>query len=171
MRPLTPAVAALLTVLGLSLTACATHAETPHRLSPDDMVKAATRKLTDDCLARRGLAPPRPGSTPPSAAERREVDAALFGTGRAELSLRLPTGYVVHAHTDGCLAAAQRRLYGDQARWFRTSVLVDNLRPEATATHRSLAEVRARHHTEIAEWQRLRKHAVTEATALLRTQR
>jgi hypothetical protein len=44
------------------------------------------------------------------------------------LSLRLTTGHVVRAHTDGCLAAAQRRLYGDQRRWFRASVVVNNLR-------------------------------------------
>ncbi|MEU9477948.1 hypothetical protein [Streptomyces sp. NPDC048191] len=73
----------------------------------------------------------------------------------------------MRAHTDGCLAAAQRRLYGDQVRWFRTSVVVDNLGPEATATHHSLAEVRARHRTQIAEWRRLRVRAVNEATALL----
>ncbi|EST36290.1 hypothetical protein [Streptomyces roseochromogenus] len=61
----------------------------------------------------------------------------------------------------------QRRLYGDQVRWFRTSVVVNNLGPEAVTTHRSLAEVRARHHTGISEWQRLRTHAVGEATLLL----
>ncbi|MGW4514211.1 hypothetical protein ACWEO4_19860 [Streptomyces sp. NPDC004393] len=166
MRPLFRAAAALLTC-GLFLTGCATTVSTPVRLSPDDLVRAATRKLTDDCLARRGLAPPRPGGPVPSAAEQQRVDDALFGAGRAELSQRLPTGYVVRAHTDGCLAAAQRRLYGDQVRWFRTSVVVDNLRPEATRFHRSLAEVRARHRTEIAEWRRLRAHALSEATALL----
>ncbi|GHE08358.1 hypothetical protein [Streptomyces alanosinicus] len=166
MRPLTTAGAALL-LLGLALTACTARADTAHRLSPDDVVKAATRQLTDDCLMHRGLTPPRPGGPTPSIAGQQRVAAALFGAGRPQLSLRLPTGYVVRAHTDGCLAAAQRRLYGDQVRWFRTSVVVDNLGPEATATHRSLAEVRARHHAEITEWQRLRTHAVGQATLLL----
>jgi hypothetical protein len=157
------AVAALLTS-GLLLTACTT---TANELSPDDVIKAATQKLTDDCLAHQGLTPPRPGRPTPSAADRQRVSDALFGTGAAELSLRLPTGYVVRAHTDGCLAAAQQRLYGDQVRWFRTSVIVNNLQPEAEKTHRSLAEVRARHRDEIAEFERLRAHALTEATSLL----
>lgn len=165
MPPRTTAVAALLLASGLFLTGCT---EAAH-LSPDDVIKAATQKLTDDCLARQGLTPPRPGTPTPSAAEQRRVSDALFGAGEPELSLRLPTGYVVRAHTDGCLAAAQQRLYGDQRRWFRTSVIVDNLRPEADKTHRTLAEVRARHRAEIAEWQRLRAHALTEATALLTT--
>lgn len=167
MRPRTTAVAAFL-ASGLLLTACTASANTPQP-SPDDIIKAATQKLTDDCLGRQGLTPPRPGSPAPSAAEQQRVSDALFGTGTAELSLRLPTGYVVRAHTDGCLAAAQRRLYGDQVRWFRTSVVVNNLQPEATKSHRSLAEVRARHHAEIAEFERLRAHALTEATTLLTT--
>ncbi|UXY21061.1 hypothetical protein N8I84_21990 [Streptomyces cynarae] len=166
MRPRTTAVAALL-VPGLVLTACATKATAPPRPSPDDVIKAATRRLTDDCLARQGLVPPRPGQPTPSSVEQRRVSDALFGSGEAELSLRLPTGYVVRAHTDGCLAAAQQRLYGDQRRWFRTSVIVNNLQPEAEQSHRSLAEVRSRHRAEIAEWQRLRAHALAEATSLL----
>ncbi|UQX00677.1 hypothetical protein [Streptomyces sp. RerS4] len=134
----------------------------------DDVIKAATRHLTDACLTRQGLTPPRPGQSPPPADERqRRVSDALFGAGPTELSLSLPTGHVVRAHTDGCLAAAQQRLYGDQARWFRTSVVVNNLEPEAAHTHRDLAEVRARHRAEIADWQRLRAHALSEATALL----
>ncbi|MGR6971783.1 hypothetical protein ACU639_19725 [Streptomyces cynarae] len=166
MRPPTKTVAALLAP-GLLLTACTAMGSAPPSPSPDDVIKAATRKLTDDCLARQGLALPRPGQPTPSSVEQRRVSEALFGSGEAELSLRLPTGYVVRAHTDGCLAAAQQRLYGDQSRWFRTSVIVNNLRPEAEQTHRSLAEVRSRHRAEIAEWQRLRAHALTEATSLL----
>ncbi|MER6122526.1 hypothetical protein ABT173_07485 [Streptomyces sp. NPDC001795] len=168
MRPRTTAIVALL-ASGLFVTACTATANTPPRPSPDDVIKAATQKLTDDCLTRQGLAPPHPGTPKPSAAEQQRVSDALFGTGRAELSLRLPTGYVVRAHTDGCLAEAQRRLYGDQARWFRTSVVVNNLQPEAEKTHRSLAEVRARHRAEIAEFERLGAHALTEATSLLTT--
>ncbi|UQI46351.1 hypothetical protein M1P56_19365 [Streptomyces sp. HU2014] len=172
MRPRTrparrPAAVPLLT--GLLMVACLLTgcAEPAHRPAPDEVVKAATQRLTDVCLTRQGLAPPRPGQGPSPAAEQRRVNAALFGTGRTELSVALPTGYVVRAHTDGCLAAAQRRLYGDQRRWFRTSVVVNNLRPEAEHTHRSLTEVRASHGAEIADWRRLRAHALSEATALL----
>ncbi len=168
MRPRTTALATLL-ASGLLLTACTATANTPPHPSPDDVIKAATQKLTDGCLTRRGLAPPRPGAPTASTAEQQRISDALFGAGRAELSLRLPTGYVVRAHTDGCLAAAQRRLYGDQVRWFRTSVVVNNLQPEAEKTHRSLAEVRTRHRAEIAEFERLRAHALTEATSLLTT--
>ncbi|WP_129311465.1 hypothetical protein [Streptomyces sp. L2] len=138
----------------------------PARPSQEEIITAATVKLTDSCLRHQGLTAPRPGQAVP-AAERQRVTDALFGTGPAQLSLTLPTGYVVRAHTDGCLAAAQRRLYGDQAAWFRTSVVVDNLKPEADYTHRSLTQVRARHRAELAAWQRLRAHALTEATALL----
>jgi hypothetical protein len=65
--------------------------------------------------------------------QQRLVDA-LFGTGRRELSTRTATGLVVRAHSDGCLARAQRLLYGDQARWFRATVAANNL--EAAAHHR-----------------------------------
>lgn len=167
MRPRTTATAIAALLAGLLLTGCTARAAAPPRLSPDDLIKAATRKLTDDCLARQGLTPPRPGKPTPPAAGQRRVSDALFGSGPAELSLHLPTGYVVRAHTDGCLAAAQQRLYGDQRRWFRTSVIVNNLRPEAEKTHRSLAEIRSRHRAEIAEWQRLRAHALAEAALLL----
>jgi hypothetical protein len=152
MRPRTATALAVLLAL---LTAC-TARPAP---SADDVVKAATRKLTDDCLTRRGLT---------ATSDQQHVSEALFGAGEAELSLRLPTGYTVRAHTDGCLAAAQQRLYGDQARWFRTSVVVNNLEPEAARTGRPLAEVRAAHRAEIAEWRRLRAHALTTATALLK---
>ncbi|MGJ5953519.1 hypothetical protein [Streptomyces neyagawaensis] len=151
---------------GAALTGC-TAAPAPPRLSPDDVIKAATQRLTDDCLVRQGLTPPRPGQSPPPDAERERVAEAMFGAGRTELSLRLPTGYVVRAHTDGCLAAAQRRLYGDQRRWFRTSTIVNNLKPEATHSDRTLAEVRADRSAELADWRRLRTRALTEAEALL----
>ncbi|WP_119581804.1 hypothetical protein [Streptomyces europaeiscabiei] len=166
-RPRT-AFAALL-VCGLFLTAgtACSAAPAPPRLSPDDVVKAATQRLTDACLTRRGLTPPRPGQSAPPDAERARVAEAMFGAGRTERSVRLPTGYVVRAHTDGCLAAAQRRLYGDQRRWFRTSTIVNNLKPEAAHTDRTLAEVRAEHRTELADWRRLRARALTEATSLI----
>ncbi|MFF2196112.1 hypothetical protein [Streptomyces sp. NPDC058157] len=148
------------------LTGCAAGA--PGRAAdPDEVIKAATRRLTDACLIRQGLVPPRGDGHRQPGTDDARVSAALFGTGPAELSLALPTGYVVRAHTDGCLAAAQQRLYGDQPGWFRASVVVNNLRPEADHTHQDLAEVRARHHREIADWQRLRAHALTEATTVL----
>ncbi|MFD0375878.1 hypothetical protein [Streptomyces sp. NPDC127112] len=150
------------------LTGCAAGA--PDRAAdPDEVIKAATQRLTDACLIRQGLVPPRSGGARQPGTEDARVSAALFGTGPAELSLALPTGYVVRAHTDGCLAAAQQRLYGDQPGWFRASVVVNNLRPEADHTHRDLAEVRARHRGEIADWQRLRAHALTEAETVLNT--
>ncbi|MFF3817337.1 hypothetical protein ACFYYD_12105 [Streptomyces bluensis] len=151
-----------------ALTAC-TSAPPASRPSADDLIKAATRHLTDACLTRRGLTPPRPGRRPPPAAEQQRVSDALFGAGRTELSVRLPTGYVVRAHTDGCLAAAQQRLYGDQRRWFRTSAIVNNLRPEAAHTHSTLAEVRQRHRAELADWRRLRAHALKSAKTVLAT--
>ncbi|MEV5380974.1 hypothetical protein B7P34_09530 [Streptosporangium nondiastaticum] len=161
-----PAAASL--VAGLVLTGCTTTQPRP-AAAPDEVIKAATGRLTDACLTRQGLTPPRPGQSPPPADEQQRVSGALFGTGPAELSVTLPTGHVVRAHTDGCLAAAQQRLYGDQPRWFRTSVIVNNLEPEADRTHRSLAEVRDRHRAEIADWRRLRAHALAAATTLLDT--
>ncbi|WP_430378877.1 hypothetical protein [Streptomyces sp. B1-3] len=152
MRSRTATALAVLTLLTAS--ACASHPAP----GADDVIKAATRKLTDDCLTRQGLSPE---------SDRQRVADALFGTGPAELSLRLPTGYTVRAHTDGCLAAAQRRLYGDQDRWFHTSVVVNNLQPEAARTGRPLSEVRAAHRAELTEWRRLRARALTQATALL----
>ncbi|GGZ81744.1 hypothetical protein [Streptomyces bluensis] len=163
---LTAAFAAGTLLLTVGLTAC-TSAPPASRPSADDLIKAATRHLTDACLTRRGLAPPRPGRRPPPAADQQRVSDALFGAGRTELSVRLPTGYVVRAHTDGCLAAAQQRLYGDQRRWFRTSAIVNNLRPEAAHTHSSLAEVRHRHRAELADWRRLRAHALKSAKTVL----
>lgn len=153
-----------LALLASVLAGCASRPQ-PRPAAPDDVVKAATRRLTDACLIRRGLTPPGSGR----AADQRRVTDALFGRGRPELSVALPTGYVVRAHSDGCLAAAQQRLYGDQPRWFRTSVIVDNLVPEADHTHRSLAEVRARHRAEIADWRRMRAHALTAAATVLNT--
>ncbi|UUU32140.1 hypothetical protein JIX56_20770 [Streptomyces sp. CA-210063] len=168
MNPRLRTAAAALLACGLLLTAgtaCST-APAPPRLAPDDVIRAATQRLTDACLSRQGLTPPRAGQSPPPDAERARIAEAMFGAGRTELSVRLPTGYVVRAHTDGCLAAAQRRLYGDQRLWFRTSTIVNNLRPEAAHTDRTLAEVRAGHRSELADWRRLRARALTEATSL-----
>ncbi|MFJ8014936.1 hypothetical protein [Streptomyces sp. NPDC096339] len=152
----------------LLLTGCAVAGAGPTGDDPDELIKAAAQRLTDACLIRQGLVPPRDGRGRQPGTDDSRVSAALFGSGPAELSVALPTGYVVRAHTDGCLAAAQQRLYGDQPGWFRASVVVNNLRPEASHTHRDLAEVRARHRAEIADWQRLRAHALTEATTVLK---
>ncbi|WP_409375069.1 hypothetical protein [Streptomyces justiciae] len=132
------------------VTGCGGPREPAVSLSPDDTLKAAQVLLTDRCLTRQGLTPPRPGGPPASTA----VDHALFGTGRAELTLELPSGHVVGQHTDGCLAAAQRRLYGDQRRWFRAVTLVNNLKSRAPREDR-------------AAYQELRAHGLTEARALL----
>ncbi|TLS44214.1 hypothetical protein FE633_21970 [Streptomyces montanus] len=59
--------------------------------------------------------------------QQQQLADALFGTGRRELSTRTATGQVVKANSDGCLAETQRVLYGDQARWFRSEVAVNNL--------------------------------------------
>ncbi|MFF9624954.1 hypothetical protein [Streptomyces griseosporeus] len=96
-----------------------------------ELIQAAQQVLVDRCLRARAAAGPPP---------EQEV---LFGAGRAELSLTLATGYTVRAHTDGCLAEAHRYLYGDQARWFRAEVTVNNLRPLAQARLRDDPDYRA----------------------------
>jgi len=115
----------------------------------DDLIKAAQQVLVDRCLAGRGL------SSKGAASERREggtddaadrrLQGALFGRGRTELSVTLATGYTVRAHTDGCLAAAQRELYGDERRWFRAEVVVNNLRAEARLRLKDDPDHRAAH--------------------------
>ncbi|MFJ3623812.1 hypothetical protein ACIPSH_37555 [Streptomyces iakyrus] len=125
-------------------------------LGADDTVKAAQLLLTDRCLSRQGLTPPRPGQRPPDAEEQSRVSEALFGTGRAELSLTLPGGPEVRQHTDGCLAQAQQRLYGDQERWFRASTTVNNLKSRAPAGERTA-------------YRELRAHAVRTARTILRS--
>ncbi|MEU2558309.1 hypothetical protein ABZ626_03030 [Streptomyces longispororuber] len=155
----------------LAAAGCASPAHRPPAPAPDDVVRAAQQRLTDRCLARQGLTPPRPGDRPPSTAERDRVTRALFGTGRTELSLTLSTGHVVRAHTDGCLATAQRALYGDQKRWFRVSTVVNNLKPEAAHAHRPLSEVRAAHRADLTTWHQLRARALRNAEAILNADR
>ncbi|MFD8236000.1 hypothetical protein ACFV20_29470 [Streptomyces sp. NPDC059696] len=87
-----------------------------------DLIRAAQQVLVDRCMTARG-------ASGPSASQ----EDALFGTAPAELEVTLATGHTVRTHTDGCLAQAHRYLYGDQARWFRAEVTVNNLRPEAQA--------------------------------------
>ncbi|MHA4817009.1 hypothetical protein ACXZ65_21920 [Streptomyces aculeolatus] len=170
-RP-TAATAALPSALGvalavvLALGGCAAPPGPPP-LGDDDSVRAAQQLLTDRCLARQGLTPPRPGQRPGGEGEQREVADALFGAGEAELAQELPTGFVVRAHTDGCLAGAQRALYGDQERWFRASTVVNNLKAIAAHEDRSLAAVRDDHRADVTAHDRLRAHAVERATTLL----
>lgn len=126
----------------LAVAGCAT--ATAQRATPplprterdrDDLIDTAQQVLVDRCLARQGLtlrhAPDAPDAQGTRDTADRRLQGALFGRGRPELSVTLATGYTVTAHTDGCLAAAQRDLYGDQRLWFRTRVVVNNLRAEA----------------------------------------
>ncbi|MFD9861687.1 hypothetical protein [Streptomyces alboflavus] len=169
-RPHTLAPLPLLLLLTVLTVGCAPSVERKPGLPPADTIKAAQQQLTDTCLTRKGLAPPRPGDRPPSAAEQQRVARALFGTGRTELSLTLPTGHAVRAHTDGCLASAQRTLYGDQRRWFRVSTVVNNLKPEAAFRKQPLTEIRDRHRGDLAEWRRLRTRALINAKAHLQSE-
>ncbi|MFC7303079.1 hypothetical protein ACFQVC_02445 [Streptomyces monticola] len=139
------------------LAGCAGPREPTVSLTPADTLKAAQLLLTDRCLTERGLTPPRPGAAPGSTAEARHVERALFGTGPAELTLTLPGGHVVGHHTDGCLAAAERRLYGDQRAWFRATTHVNNLKAKAPRRDQ-------------AAYRELRARALTEARTLLGTQ-
>lgn len=141
------------------LTGCSAPREPAVSLSPADTLKAAQLLLTNRCLTRQGLTPPHPGHPPASATDARRVDRALFGTGRAELTLTLPSGHVIGHHTDGCLAAAERRLYGeDQRRWFRAATTVNNLKSKAPPLDR-------------AAYREMRAHALAEARALLTAER
>ncbi|MBL1104412.1 hypothetical protein JK361_07320 [Streptomyces sp. 5-8] len=163
-----PAALAALCLLG-GVSGCANRTDRTDRieLSPDDTIKAAQLYLTDRCLERQGLTPPRPGGRRRSEAEQQRVSEALFGSGPAELSVSLPTGYRVRAHTDGCLAAAQRSLYGDQRAWFHASTIVNNLKPEAAYRGVELDSVRRMHRAELADWRRMRSRAFERARALL----
>ncbi|MFD9977235.1 hypothetical protein ACFWZR_23550 [Streptomyces sp. NPDC059017] len=100
----------------------------------DALIRYAQQVLVDRCLAGRGLTT---AGRPASPEESGRLQAALFGAGPTELSLTLPTGHTVRAHTDGCLAAARHTLYGDQRRWFRAEVTVNNLGAEAAARMRA----------------------------------
>ncbi|MGA4800518.1 hypothetical protein [Streptomyces lavendulocolor] len=123
--------AALTVLLAGACTASPRPALPTSERGRSDLIATAQQILVKQCLQARAAA-----GTPP----RQEV---LFGTGPAELSIKLTTGHTVRAHTDGCLAQAHNHLYGDQERWFRTEVTVNNLRPEAQALLREDADYRA----------------------------
>ncbi|MEU8437084.1 hypothetical protein AB0F18_30110 [Streptomyces sp. NPDC029216] len=64
-----------------------------------------------------------------SARERAAARTALMGASPTGLSATAPTGMTLTAGKDGCIAQAQRTLYGDLAAWFRVKVVTMNLRP------------------------------------------
>ncbi|MFI8966115.1 hypothetical protein ACIGO8_28835 [Streptomyces sp. NPDC053493] len=103
------------------------------RPEQDRLLKAAEQRLVAECLHAQGLAlaPASQARAPDDRDER--LRTALFGKDPRELSVTLATGLTVTANSDGCVAAARGRLYGDQTRWFRAQVTVDNLRAEAQA--------------------------------------
>lgn len=121
----------------LVLAGCATvrpgpggPAAAPSRQEQDRILKTAEHRLVVDCLGAQGLALPTRARAP---AEDRRLQTALFGSDPRELSLTLANGRTVTANSDGCVATARAHLYGDQTRWFRAQVTVDNLRVEAQA--------------------------------------
>ncbi|MEU3404482.1 hypothetical protein ABZ766_11115 [Streptomyces sp. NPDC006670] len=63
------------------------------------------------------------------ARERAAARTALMGASPTGLSATAPTGMTLTASTDGCIARAQRTLYGDLPAWFRVKVVTMNLRP------------------------------------------
>ncbi|MFB7391847.1 hypothetical protein [Streptomyces sp. NPDC056191] len=117
------------------------------KAAQDALLKAAEHRLVVDCLSGRGLSLT---SRPRAPDEDLELQSALFGGGPRELSVTLATGATVTAHEDGCVAGARQRLYGDQRRWFRAQVVVDNLRAEAQARMRDDPA----HRAALARWTR-----------------
>ncbi|MEV6955844.1 hypothetical protein [Streptomyces sp. NPDC051183] len=61
--------------------------------------------------------------------QRAAARTALMGRSPVGLSAEAPTGMTLTASTEGCIAQAQRTLYGDLAGWFRAKVVTMNLRP------------------------------------------
>ncbi|MGW5346342.1 hypothetical protein [Streptomyces sp. NPDC004050] len=82
------------------------------------------------------------------AARRAAARTALMGAAPVGLSAKAPTGVMITASADGCIADAQRTLYGDPATWFRVKVVTMNLRPVREA--RVLED--ARYAGAVAEW-------------------
>ncbi|MEX0170021.1 hypothetical protein [Streptomyces sp. LMG1-1-1.1] len=117
------------------------------RAAQDELLRSAEHRLAVDCLRGRGITL---SARPRAPDEDRVLQAALFGAGPRELSVTLTTGATVTAHEDGCLATARQRLYGDQRRWFRAQVTVDNLRAEAQARMRTDPA----HRAALARWTR-----------------
>ncbi|MBV2355467.1 hypothetical protein KUM39_14000 [Streptomyces sp. J2-1] len=60
----------------------------------------------------------------------RAFDTAMDGGTRStQLRTMSPTGGTITKMSGGCTGEAEKRLYGDPARWFRTDTTVSNLRP------------------------------------------
>jgi hypothetical protein len=201
-QPILLLFAALLAAL-LAVTSGCTHQQpaSSAATTPTErraLLAAAETHLVRNCLTRQGLTLPEPGTRrPPDPADSRRLQAAVFGSGRTELAVELPTGYTVRGHSDGCLARARHLLYGDLQRWFDTSTLVANLRAEAArrlhrdpafraaeAEHRTpalpsqdvrtgalraryLAAVRADRQPELTTYHHLRTRALHRAAKLL----
>ncbi|MEU8842363.1 hypothetical protein AB0D97_25045 [Streptomyces roseus] len=64
-----------------------------------------------------------------SASGRAAARTALMGSAPVGLSATAPTGMTITASSEGCIAEAERALYGDLATWFRVKVVTMNLRP------------------------------------------
>ncbi|MEU8522443.1 hypothetical protein [Streptomyces sp. NBC_01216] len=78
------------------------------------------------------------------AARRAAARDALIGASPVGLSAEAPTGTTITASDKGCVAAAQRALYGDLAAWFRVKVITMNLRPlRETRVHEDARYTRA----------------------------
>jgi hypothetical protein len=121
---------------GLRLPTPATREQAPAAARPT-MPRATYGNDDVDWARRHGFGADNVGGFEPSArpSERRRISSratrrlqhVLFGDRQRALTVRLPTGYVVATGENGCLAEAQRQLYGDQAAWFRSDTLVSNI--------------------------------------------
>ncbi|MEU8465952.1 hypothetical protein [Streptomyces sp. NPDC029003] len=72
-----------------------------------------------------------------SARGRAAARTALMGASPAGLTATAPTGTTLTASPDGCIARAERSLYGDLAAWFRVKVVTMNIRPAQEAKVRA----------------------------------
>ncbi|AYN42854.1 hypothetical protein D9753_32715 [Streptomyces dangxiongensis] len=64
-----------------------------------------------------------------SPSARAAARTALMGSSAVGLSVKAPTDMTITASTEGCIADAERTLYGDLEDWFRVKVVTMNLRP------------------------------------------
>ncbi|MFG2616735.1 hypothetical protein ACGFXC_03865 [Streptomyces sp. NPDC048507] len=72
-----------------------------------------------------------------SARGRAAARTALMGASPVGLTATAPTGTTLTASPDGCIARAERSLYGDLAAWFRVKVVTMNIRPAQEAKVRA----------------------------------
>ncbi|GLY97573.1 hypothetical protein Acsp02_48270 [Actinoplanes sp. NBRC 103695] len=75
-----------------------------------------------------------------TAGRREAYQTALDGGRAASMAVPLPDGGTLYQNADGCVAEAQRGLYGDLRTWFRTRTLLERLssdyRPRVIADDR-----------------------------------